>query len=198
FLESVGTTCNKKLIKSKPAYITRDVIIEPVSSSFNQQVEDHVTRVFLEKEPLLSTFSPCKTGGRERDLRKTAKHALSNGFSVMALDESKVVGACLNVKLDRKEKIRIATKLVSQSLKLGAQLGFKIAKSDCTGPASAAAHKKAGMEEIYKQKYDDYKMDGKIVFKDVPTRGSHIIVVACRLKDSPPYVMPLNLAIDVK
>ncbi|PSN33277.1 hypothetical protein C0J52_21082, partial [Blattella germanica] len=162
-LGSDQTASHKGLIRGKHVKTIKDITIKKVTSSFTQQVEDHVTRVFLETEPLFSTFPKCKTGGRERDFRKAAKQSLSCGLSVMALNESKV-----------------------------------IAKSNCTGLASAAVHKKAGMEEIDKLDYDNYRINGKVVFRDVPTRGSYITIFACRLKDSPPYVMPLGLAFNVK
>ncbi|KAJ9578520.1 hypothetical protein L9F63_005249 [Diploptera punctata] len=84
----------------------------------------------------------------------------------------------------------LATRLVRNSLELGAQNNFEFAKVDCTGPASAAASKKAGMQEVIKLSYDDYKIDGNIVFKKTPNRASHLTVLVCRLQNSHPYVLP--------
>ena len=86
----------------------------------------------------------------------------------------------------------LATKLVQSSLELGARHDFELAKADCTGLASAAACKKAGMEEIHKLFYDNYKINNTVVFKSTPNRGSHLTVVACRLQNCHPYVLPLH------
>jgi len=66
-------------------------------------VLDHVTKIFLRDEPLVQCFPPCTTGQREQEFREYATKQLRSGCSVMALDGSTVVGACLNRPLTRDE-----------------------------------------------------------------------------------------------
>ncbi|KAJ9585917.1 hypothetical protein L9F63_020425 [Diploptera punctata] len=240
----MGSKHVTRCISSK---INGDITVQPVEQDYFQRVLDHVTPVFLKDEPLSHSFPPCTTGKREKAFRGYAEIPLRSGFSVMALDGSQVVGACLSKILTKDEifnhdipefddpngdplnsgivrmllrvhrkldlfslfKVNqilevglvsvepshvgrgLAARMVQRSLELGAKRGLKYAKADCTGPASAAAAKKAGMEQIYRLAYDDFKLNDKIVFKNTAHRGSHLIVVATKLQDCEPYVLPV-------
>ena len=79
---------------------------------------------------------------------------------------------------------------------LAVRRGLRVAKTDCTGPASVAASRNAGMQEVYKLAYDEYKVNGEVVFKINPRRGSHLIVMAAKLQKYPPYVVPIHAESD--
>ena len=81
--------------------------------------------------------------------------------------------------------------MMRASLELGAKHGVKAARAFCTGPASAAASRKAGMQEVYKLPYDKYKANGEVVFKKTPYRVSHLTVLTSRLQKYPPYSIPI-------
>ena len=66
-------------------------------------VLDHLTKIFLRDGALVQCFPPCTTGKREREFREYTTMQLRRGCSVMALDGSTVVGACLNRPLTRDE-----------------------------------------------------------------------------------------------
>ena len=82
--------------------------------------------------------------------------------------------------------------MVRASLEIGAKQGLRAAKADCTGPASAAACRKAGMERVHLLAYDDYQVNGKVAFKDTPQRGSHLTVMAAKLQEFEPFVLPVH------
>ena len=84
--------------------------------------------------------------------------------------------------------------MVLASLELGARQGLRAAKADCTGQASLVANKKAGMQEVYKLAYDQYKINGEIVFKNAACSENYLTVVASRLQKYPPYVLPIHAA----
>ncbi|XP_069685493.1 arylalkylamine N-acetyltransferase-like 2 isoform X2 [Periplaneta americana] len=84
----------------------------------------------------------------------------------------------------------LAVKMVRASVELGARKGFRAAKADCTGPASARACEKAGMAPVHRLLYDEYKVKGEVVFRQTTTRGPALTVMAAKLQDSPPYVIP--------
>ena len=67
----------------------------------HHDVLDHVTKIFLRDGSLVQCFPPCTTGQREREFREYATLQLRSGCCVMALDESTIVGACLNRPLAR-------------------------------------------------------------------------------------------------
>ncbi|KAJ9585918.1 hypothetical protein L9F63_020426, partial [Diploptera punctata] len=224
-----------------------NIRIQAVTQEYCSQVIDHVTRVFLEHEPLLNTFPPCTTGAREREFRKLTEFFLKYNLSLMALDGCTVVGCFINrpitredifcndldvfksfedeavsqleflcnlvhQKLDLFSRFNVnkmfeggylsvepsyggkglATKLVRSGLELGAQNNFLFAKADTTSPVSAKVSMKAGMQEVYRVNYDEYKIDGNVVFKKTAKRPSHLTVVACKLQKCEPYVLPVS------
>ncbi|XP_069685497.1 uncharacterized protein [Periplaneta americana] len=176
------------------------ISIQPVSESYYAEVIDHVTPIFLRDEPLSQCFPPCTTGRRERDFRNYAEQQLRSGLCVVALDGGTVVGACLNRPLSKEQVMNyplppsddegLAVKMVRASVELGARKGFRAAKADCTGPASARACEKAGMAPVHRLLYDEYKVKGEVVFRQTTTRGPALTVMAAKLQDSPPYVIP--------
>ena len=86
----------------------------------------------------------------------------------------------------------LALRIMRKSLEVGALRGFTAAKGDCTGAVSTRVCQRAGMVAVHKLLYDEYKVDNKVVFKNTPTRGPALTVVAARLHDTEPYVRPLE------
>jgi hypothetical protein len=86
----------------------------------------------------------------------------------------------------------LAERIMRRSLEVGALGGFKVAKGECTGAASARLCQRAGMVAGHKLLYVQYKVDNKVVFRDTPTRGPALIVMAALLHDTLPYVRPLQ------
>ena len=79
-----------------------------------------------------------------------------------------------------------------KSLEVGALGGFKLAKGDCTGAASTRVCQRSGMVAVHKLLYDQYTVDNKVVFRNTPTRGPALTVMAALLHDTQPYVRPLE------
>jgi hypothetical protein len=48
------------------------------------------------------------------------------------------------------------------------------------------------MVAVHKLLYDAYKVNNKVVFKNAPTRGPALTVMAARLQDTQSYVRPLE------
>jgi hypothetical protein len=86
----------------------------------------------------------------------------------------------------------LALRIMRKSLEVGALTGFKVAKGDCTGATSTRVCQRSGMVAVHKLLYDEYKVDNKVVFKNTPTRGPALTVMAARLKDMQPYVRPIE------
>ncbi|PSN49018.1 hypothetical protein C0J52_06319 [Blattella germanica] len=85
----------------------------------------------------------------------------------------------------------LASRLFRASLELGSAQGVQAAKADCTGPASAGGCRRAGMVAVCKLPYDEYQVNGNIVFNSPP--GSYLSVMACRLQKTEPYVLPFHI-----
>nr|CAD7418732.1 unnamed protein product [Timema poppensis] len=83
----------------------------------------------------------------------------------------------------------LATQLVRSSLKLGAGLGFRAAKADSTGPVSASVGQRAGLQTVFTLPYQDYKVNNKVVFEGA---SGGLTVLAARLRNFPPYVLPVS------
>nr|CAD7265773.1 unnamed protein product [Timema shepardi] len=83
----------------------------------------------------------------------------------------------------------LATQLVRSSLELGAGLGFRAAKADSTGPVSANVGRRAGLQTVFTLPYKDYKVANKVVFEGA---SGGLTVLAARLRNIPPYVLPVS------
>jgi hypothetical protein len=82
--------------------------------------------------------------------------------------------------------------IMRKSLEVGALRGFKAAKGDCTGAVSTRVCQRAGMVAVHKLLYDEYKVDNKVVFHNIPTRVPALMAMAAGLQDMQPYVQPLE------
>ncbi|XP_067012013.1 arylalkylamine N-acetyltransferase 1 isoform X2 [Anabrus simplex] len=120
----------------------------------------------------------------------TTVHLKLDIFSALSVDEVLEIGLA-SVEPTHVGK-GLATKMMRASLELGAKRGFKVAKADATGIASAKACQRAGMTPIYRLPYADYKVDGKVVFGNTGASNSALQVLAASLQATPPYVLPLN------
>jgi hypothetical protein len=87
----------------------------------------------------------------------------------------------------------LAVQLARASLELAALQGFQAAKADCTSALSAGVMVRAGMVPVHKLPYDEYKVDNKVVFKKTATRSPALTVVAARLQDTQPHVLPTKI-----
>lgn len=92
----------------------------------------------------------------------------------------------------------LATRMMRTSLELGASKGYKVAKADATGTASAKACQRAGMTPIYSLVYKDYKVNGKVVFGNPGASNPALQVLAAHLQPTEPYVLPLNINLKCK
>jgi hypothetical protein len=86
----------------------------------------------------------------------------------------------------------LGLEIMRKSLEVGALRGFRAAKGDCTGAVSTRVCQRAGMVPVHKLLYDEYKVDGKVVFQNTPARGPALTVMAARLHNTEPYVRPLE------
>ena len=84
-------------------FSSSNIIVQPVTKKYFNQILDLAAKTFLENEPLFSSFPPCVTGARERDFRRNAIKYLEDNLSIMALHGSKVVGSSLNAQLTRED-----------------------------------------------------------------------------------------------
>lgn len=95
--------------------------------------------------------------------------------------------------LDGCDPTGLALKMARASLELGASQGFRAAKADCTSAASASIMGRTGMMPVHRLLYDEYKIDNRVVFKKTPIRGPALTVMAARLQDIQPHVLPVEI-----
>lgn len=85
----------------------------------------------------------------------------------------------------------MATKLYRASLEMAAQKGFKVAKADATGTASAKACLRAGMTPVHALNYCDYKINNKVIFAKTAETNPVLTVMVAKLQKEHPYVLPI-------
>ena len=64
-------------------------------------------------------------------------------------------------------RLGIATKLVQKSIELARSRGFEVVKAEATGKYSQKLYTKLNFDILFEISYNDYKVDGEVVFKNM-------------------------------
>ncbi|XP_057662355.1 arylalkylamine N-acetyltransferase 1-like [Diorhabda carinulata] len=218
--DSAISSCSTPSTPTSPI----DFDIKIATLDDEQQVLEFLQKFFYKDEPL-NAFMELITDEHPRclDLEKFTLKDLDNGVNLLAIQNGKIIGVCLNgiierdsnedefvskdekfskiVKLldyvavesdpfqiypgiDRAMVVKIlsvdnsyrgkgiAKYLIAKTREIARYEGCGFISVDCTSHYTACAAKKLGFDLHYTLNYEDYKIDGKVVFKPEPPHKS--------------------------
>ncbi|KAF9420169.1 hypothetical protein HW555_003582 [Spodoptera exigua] len=152
-----------------------------ITPDMSEAVILHLRNNFFADEPLNKAVSLCQRGEPHAALERLCAVTIADGLSVAAVEGDTVdkILECRIISVDQQARGRgLAKELMSRSIDVAIQNGFKLFKADATGAFSQRICSSLGMEVIRTVRYDEYlDSSGTPVFNVPPPHEALAIMV---------------------
>ncbi|KAJ8719447.1 hypothetical protein PYW08_011622 [Mythimna loreyi] len=164
-----------------------------ITPDMSEAVIQHLRNNFFADEPLNKAVSLCQRGQPHAALERLCAVTIADGLSLAAIEGDTVLGEldlfnrfqvdkileCRIISVDENARGRgLAKELMSRSIDIAKENGFKLFKADATGAYSQRICSSLGMEIIRTVRYVDYKdSTGTPVFNVPPPHDALAIMV---------------------